>query len=111
MNSLWGVSAYSPIDNLKYNVESRNILKVDLTKDFKPVQTTKYAEPITNGNIVDNIHSKWPQYVDKLKNYVSETNAGIVKEIYARKNPPTQFNYYNPSLNNSMVGRNINLTV
>ena len=110
MDALWGVSAYSPIDNLKYNVESRNVFKVDLTKDYKPVQVEKYAEPITSGNVIDNIHVKWSQYVDKLKNYVSEANMGIMQQIYTRKSPPTQFNYYNPSLNNGIVGQNINLT-
>ena len=110
MGPLSNIGSYGVIDNFKSYVESRNIFKVDLTKDFKPVQTTKYAEPITSGNVIDNIRSKWPEYIDKLKSYVAESNTNIVREIYSRQSPPTQFNYYNPSLNNGIVGQNINLT-
>ena len=111
MDVLWGVSAINPIDSFKNSVESRNVYKIDLTKDYRPVNVNNYVDPITSGSIVDNIKTKWPQYVDKLRGYINETNSSILREVYSRNVQPAQFNYYNPSLNKSIVGRNINLTV
>lgn len=111
MEVSWGVSAVNPIDSFKNNVESRNVYKVDLKKDYRPVNVNKYADSITNSSVLDTIKTKWPEYVDKLRGYINETNSSVVREVYSRNLKPTQFNYYNSSLNESIIGRNINVTV
>lgn len=111
MPPIGGVGSFSVIDAYKSNVESRNIYKVDLIRNYTPIPVAQYARVATNGGILDNIYSKWSQHISEIKNYISEANSNIVQQVYARSTPPTQFNYYNPSLNKGIVGQNINLTV
>lgn len=110
MAPIGSIGSFGVIDAYKNNVESRNIYKVDLTKNYTPIPVVQYAQPVTSGGILDNIYSRWSQYISEIKSFMNEANSSIVQQVYAKTSSPTQFNYFNPSLSNSFIGRNVNLT-